>query len=116
MMAFDFLGFPEGRSAIVTGAASGIGAATAQMLCAAGLTVIGVDIDADRLHGLDPGPAFHPHVFDTGKPDEVERHMARIAAAHGPILHQVNNAGPPYSLQLTLQPGLAPTANGREAS
>src|SRR3546814_19967097 len=76
MMAFDFLGFPEGRSAIVTGAASGIGAATAQMLCAAGLTVIGVDIDADRLHGLDPGPAFHPHVFDTGKPDEVARHMA----------------------------------------
>src|SRR3546814_5332269 len=73
MMAFDFLGFPEGRSAIVTGAASGIGAATAQMLCAAGLTVIGVDIDADRLHGLDPGPAFPPHVFDTGKPDEVAR-------------------------------------------
>src|SRR3546814_7402900 len=90
MMAFDFLGFPEGRSAIVTGAASGIGAATAQMLCAAGLTVIGVDIDADRLHGLDPGPAFHPHVFDTGKPDEVARHMARIAAEHGPILHLVD--------------------------
>src|SRR3546814_18517085 len=92
MMAFDFLGFPEGRSAIVTGAASGIGAATAQMLCAAGLTVIGVDIDADRLHGLDPGPAFPPPVFHTGTPEEVARPMARIAAEHGPILPLLTNA------------------------
>src|SRR3546814_11502236 len=54
--------------------------------------------------------SFHPHVFDTGKPDEVARHMARIAAEHGPILHLVNNAGPPSSLPLTIQDGLAQTA------
>ena len=109
-MAFDFLGFPAGSSVIVTGTASGIGAATAQMLCEAGLTVIGVDIDADRLHGLDLGPAFRPHVFHTGEPETVATHMARIAAEHGPILHLVNNAGPPSSLPLTIEEGLAQTA------
>lgn len=109
-MAFDFLGFSAGSSVIVTGAASGIGAATAQMLCTAGLTVIGVDIDADRLHDLDLGPAFRPHVFHTGEPETVATHMARIAAEHGPILHLVNNAGPPSSLPLTIEEGLAQTA------
>lgn len=109
-MPLDFLSFPVGSAAIVTGAASGIGAATAQMLCAADVTVIGIDIDADRLHSLGLGPTFHPYVLDTGQPDEVGDHIGRIAARHGPIAHLVNNAGPPSSLPLSIEEGLAQTA------
>lgn len=37
--------FPHGRVAVVTGAASGIGAATMLLLCRLGWTVLGVDLD-----------------------------------------------------------------------
>jgi NADP-dependent 3-hydroxy acid dehydrogenase YdfG len=51
----NFLGFPAGAVAIVTGAASGIGLATARDLLGQGVTVIGLDINAAGLAALEPG-------------------------------------------------------------
>lgn len=109
-MTGDFLGFAAGSRAIVTGAASGIGAATARGLLAQGVEVIGIDIDGARLSALDPDAGFHPYVIDTSRPADVAEGMARIADRHGPIAHLVNNAGPPSSLPLTIEEGLAHTA------
>ncbi|WP_417591579.1 SDR family NAD(P)-dependent oxidoreductase [Parasphingorhabdus sp.] len=109
-MATDFLNFDKGAQAIVTGAASGIGEATARLLCAQGLTVIGLDIDGERLSALDMGDRFHPMVADTGKPDAIEAMFGELAERFGPIGHLVNNAGPPSALPLTIEEGLAQTA------
>src|SRR6478609_6240552 len=55
-----------GRNAIVTGAASGIGAATARRLVREGAVVLGVDRNAERLAALadELGDRFHPCVVD----------------------------------------------------
>ena len=43
------------RVAIVTGAASGIGKATAQLFASEGASVIAVDLDADKVAGAHNG-------------------------------------------------------------
>ena len=48
----------QGKVAVITGAASGIGWATASLFAELGATVIGVDADEARLRGLAAlGPA-----------------------------------------------------------
>ncbi|MFD6548599.1 3-hydroxybutyrate dehydrogenase [Streptomyces sp. NPDC058398] len=80
-----------GRTALVTGAASGIGRACALRLAAAGAKVRAVDRDADgleslaeRSHGL--AGTVEPHVLDLTDLDAAEQ-----AAAGTDVL--VNNAG-----------------------
>ncbi|MCX4992792.1 MULTISPECIES: 3-hydroxybutyrate dehydrogenase [unclassified Streptomyces] len=80
-----------GRTALVTGAASGIGRACALRLAAAGAKVRAVDRDAggletlaDEIHGL--GGTVEPHVLDLTDLDAAEQ-----AAAGTDVL--VNNAG-----------------------
>lgn len=74
----------EGRIAIVTGAASGMGAATARLLAEAGATVLGADIA--------PGPAV-ALVGDVADPAFCEAAVASAIAQHGRIDIVVNAAG-----------------------
>ena len=69
-----------GKTALVTGAASGIGRACMNRFSAEGATVIGIDANAELLtHAVENGPrpafAMHCNVAD---PDAVERSIAQI--------------------------------------
>src|SRR5688572_24894562 len=80
-----------GRTALVTGAAGGIGRACALRLAAAGAKVRAVDRDAGGLEALaaaaaDLGGSVEPHVLDLTDLDAAES-----AAAGTDVL--VNNAG-----------------------
>lgn len=108
--AGDFLGFERDATVLVTGAASGIGLATARALISLGLKVVGVDINADALAATDLGAGFTGHAADTGKRAVVEEIFPRLAASHGPFAHLVNNAGPPSATALSIEEGLALTA------
>src|SRR4051794_4481014 len=79
----------EGTTALVTGAASGIGAATARRLAAEGARVVVADVDvqgADQVAAELGGTALAMDVRDS------ESVRAGIEAA-GPIEVLVNNAG-----------------------
>ena len=76
--------------AIVTGASSGIGAATVEALRGEGWSVLAVARRADRLEQLAERAGCETCVADITRPDDV----ARIVEAAGPVCHAlVNNAG-----------------------
>jgi NADP-dependent 3-hydroxy acid dehydrogenase YdfG len=76
-----------GRVAVVTGATSGIGAATARRLADDGAAVAVLGRRADRLSGTLPVPV------DVTDPDALERAAATIRAELGPVDLVVANAG-----------------------
>lgn len=79
---------------VVTGAASGIGLATATQLVREGSHVVGVDLDADGLARTASalGEAFVPLQGDVGDPATHER-AADLAERTGRLAGWVNNAG-----------------------
>jgi NAD(P)-dependent dehydrogenase (short-subunit alcohol dehydrogenase family) len=79
------------RVAIVVGSATGLGQATALALHAAGLTVVGVDRNADGLKGLPDG--IHREVADATDPAVPGPLMDRIAAEIGVPDVLVNTIG-----------------------
>jgi len=88
----------ENRVAIVTGAARGIGAATAQKMSREGARVAVVDIDADparevvsEIQANGGEAAFFP--CDVSKPAQVEQLVKEVVAAYGQLDVLVNNAG-----------------------
>ena len=85
--------------AVVTGAASGIGQATAVALAANGLSVVGADIDEDGLEetvqlaaDLDVSGAIHPVPTDLTDDGDLES-MIETAADHGSLRYVANIAG-----------------------
>jgi 2-hydroxycyclohexanecarboxyl-CoA dehydrogenase len=83
----------EGRTALVTGGAGGIGAATARRLAAEGARVaVGdLDLDAAREVAADiDGLATALDVTDTASVGDA---VARVGEAFGPVDVLVNNAG-----------------------
>ena len=86
------------RVAIVTGAARGIGAATARRLAEDGFAVAVVDLDepstADTVRAIEAAGGRALGVgADVGDADQVQAAVARIAAELGPPVVLVNNAG-----------------------
>src|SRR5262249_39934888 len=82
-----------GRVVIVTGAASGMGAATARLFAAEGDSVVVVDRDEDgakRVAGELGGTAIVGDVTDSSFSDMV---IATTLAAHGSVDVLVNAAG-----------------------
>ncbi|MFI1911522.1 SDR family NAD(P)-dependent oxidoreductase [Nocardia sp. NPDC020380] len=85
----------EGKSAVVTGAASGIGAAVTAALLAEGASVVGLDIDEAGLQkrAAEWGDSFVPVVTDVTIESEVESGMATAATRFGGLDAAFNVAG-----------------------
>jgi NAD(P)-dependent dehydrogenase (short-subunit alcohol dehydrogenase family) len=79
------------RIAVVTGAARGLGLAISTALLAQGCTVIGVDLDGQRLEKTanQLGPDFIPKVADISNPEAVKQVFGELEGLD--IL--INNAG-----------------------
>ncbi len=83
------------KTALVTGATSGIGEATARLLVRNGWRVIGTGRRADRLEALcaELGEAFHAAVFDVRDEAAMDVALAALPAEFAGIDLLVNNAG-----------------------
>jgi NADP-dependent 3-hydroxy acid dehydrogenase YdfG len=79
-----------GRVAVVTGATSGIGAATARRLADDGAAVAAIGRRADRLQDLT---GTLPIAADVSDPEALDRAAASIRAELGPVDLVVANAG-----------------------
>jgi gluconate 5-dehydrogenase len=87
-----------GRTALVTGATSGLGHAIARGLAEAGATVVVNGRDAGRISAAveafrAEGLRAHGSRFDVTAEDEIAPEIARIEDEIGPIDILVNNAG-----------------------
>jgi len=83
----------EGQAAIVTGGASGLGAATAAALAAAGCKVAVVDINAEAAAKAASAYGGIGIGCDVGDAGSAEAAFAAARAAHGPARVLVNCAG-----------------------
>src|SRR5690242_2030203 len=84
----------EGKSAIVTGAASGIGRATATLLASEGANVVAVDLSGTALEEAHGANAAIKTVFADVAREGAAEEIVRTAVAHGSGLDVVvNNAG-----------------------
>ncbi len=83
-----------GRTAIVTGASSGLGSRFAEVLADAGATVYAAARRADRLADLAAErPAIRPVRCDVADPDDCAALVAHVVADSGRLDVLVNNAG-----------------------
>jgi len=85
----------RGRTAVVTGAASGIGRGIALALGAEGMRVAVADLDADGAATVarEIGPAAFPLVLDVTSSTSLEAGAKEVAARTGGAHVLVNNAG-----------------------
>jgi NAD(P)-dependent dehydrogenase (short-subunit alcohol dehydrogenase family) len=88
----------DGNTALVTGAAGGLGAAIARGLSAAGATVAVADLRAEGVKMLADelaaaGTRAHAVEVDVGSLESVERMAGEVEARLGPVDILVNSAG-----------------------
>jgi NAD(P)-dependent dehydrogenase (short-subunit alcohol dehydrogenase family) len=84
-----------GQTAIVTGAATGIGEAIARRLARAGATIAVADLDADgaSVVAASIGGDSFGVAIDISRADSVEQAVAAVLARRGQIDVLINNAG-----------------------
>jgi 3-oxoacyl-[acyl-carrier protein] reductase len=87
-----------GRVVLVTGAASGMGRATARLLADEGAAVGLLDRDADGLDAVaaelaGAGATAHHAAVDLADPDAIRSGVTAVRDALGPVDGLVNNAG-----------------------
>jgi short-subunit dehydrogenase len=83
------------KVAVVTGASSGIGAATARALARRGWLIVGLARREDRLRDLAEETGGEHEVCDVGDRAAVDRAAAAVLGRHPAIHLLVNNAGMP---------------------
>jgi NAD(P)-dependent dehydrogenase (short-subunit alcohol dehydrogenase family) len=85
----------DGKTAIVTGAASGIGLAIAEALAESGATVIVADLDKEKTEGAanSIGHGAIATTADVAKPEQVEAMIELAIEKTGRLDMLVNNAG-----------------------
>jgi NAD(P)-dependent dehydrogenase (short-subunit alcohol dehydrogenase family) len=91
---YDF----KGQVALVTGASSGMGLATAQAFAEAGAAVVLADINQERLGGATDGLTASGHqaigvICDVSNEDQVAALVERTVATFGRLDMAFNNAG-----------------------
>ena len=95
----------HGRTAFVTGAASGLGAALAAALAAAGADIVAADIRAAALHDLVPrlnryGVRVEALELDVADPAQARAAIERTLERMGRLDILVNNAGTDVTLPI----------------
>jgi NAD(P)-dependent dehydrogenase (short-subunit alcohol dehydrogenase family) len=87
----------EGRVALVTGAASGMGRVMAHALASAGANIAGFDVDAVALGGVTSDPAFSGRLLtlsgDVSNTGDCRRAIERTVLAFGRVDILINCAG-----------------------
>ena len=88
----------QGKVAVITGAASGIGRGMAESFAAAGMKLVLADVDADRLRSVaveltKAGAEVLPVATDVSRQDEVDELARRALDAFGAVHVVCNNAG-----------------------
>lgn len=100
----------KGLAAVVTGGASGLGAATAEALAKAGAKVAVLDLQQDAADKLARSIGGVGIACDVGSAEAAEAAMARAKAAHGPCRVLVNCAGIAPAKRVVGRDGAMPLA------
>ena len=87
------MGLLDGKIALVTGGADGIGAATVRRLAAEGATVVVTDINGDGATQLAAAVGGLGLCHDAGSESDWEQVMSQVREAYGRLDVLVNNAG-----------------------
>jgi len=88
----------KGDSALITGAGSGIGEATARLLAANGVRLVISDVDTEKVERLaaairDEGTNAVAHSGDVARPEDAESAVALAVEEFGALHMAFNNAG-----------------------